>query len=185
MHPDRRVVFWRRTDIAGLERLELSRSEEGIIARGTLLSLEDGGLQVAHRWRLTPDWHVLRSEVERVGSGEPKRLVMERAGEGWTVDGVRRADLDGAQEPDLSATPFCNSFPIRRMSPQIGSWRTLDVCFVDASTMTVRRSRQTYTRLEPRRFRFTNPATDFRAELEVDDEGLILSYEHLFERVRP
>ena len=179
------ILFWRRTDGPGLERLVLRVSADGILAESTVLGTEDGGFRLDQRWRLTPDWRTLRLEVERWGPGGPSRLVVERSGGGWSVDGRRRADLDGADEPDLSVTPFCNTFPIRRTPVTSGASLTLDTCFVDGAAMTVERSRQRYDRLASTRLRYVDLglSAGFEAELEVDAQGLVLRYEHLFERV--
>lgn len=181
------VLFWRRTDLRGLERLALTVSSDGIVAESTVLCLEDGGFRLDHRWRLTPGWRALSLGVERWGAGVHSRLVLVRSGDGWLVDGTLRPDLDGAEEPDLSVTPFCNTFPIRRTPSAAGSNLTLDTCYVDAAEMTVKRSRQRYDRLGPNRLRYVDlgVAAGFEADLEVDDEGLVLRYEHLFERVEP
>lgn len=181
------VLFWRRTDVVGLERLELEVAHDGIVATSTVLCLEDGGFELRHRWRLTPDWRTLSLEIERRGDGLGQRLLLERSGERWLVDGRPRPDLDGAEEPDLSITPFCNTFPIRRTPADIGADLTLDTCYIDAAAMMVQRSRQRYERLGPNRVRYVDlgVAAGFQAELDVDDEGLVLRYEHLFERVRP
>jgi hypothetical protein len=111
--------------------------------------------------------------------------VLERAGIGWMVDGVHRPDLDGADEPDLSVTPFCNTFPIRRTPLDAGESLTLDTAYVDAAAMTVTHSRQRYDRLGPQRLRYVDlrVSAGFEAEIEVDERGLVLRYEHLFERV--
>jgi hypothetical protein len=184
---DRTILFWRRTDAVGLERLELTVAADGIAAAGTMLGVEHGGFRLEHRWRLTRDWRAISVEVERWGSESHSRLVVERDGDGWRVDGLHRPDLDGAEEPDLSATPFCNTLPIRRLPAAAGATWTLDTCCVDADTMRVVRSRQRYTRLGPRRVRYLDLGTSagFQAELDVDDEGLVTRYEHLFERVEP
>jgi hypothetical protein len=184
---DRTTLFWRRTDAVGLERLELTVVGNGIVAAGTVLGVEDGGYRLEHRWRLTGDWRAVSLEVERWGCASHSRLVVERDGDGWRVDGVRRSDLDGAEEPDLSVTPFCNTLPIRRLPAAAGATSTLDTCYVDAGTMRVIRSRQRYTRLEPRRVHYLDLGTSagFQADLDVDDEGLVTRYEHLFERVEP
>lgn len=180
------VLFWRRTDVVGLERLELEVAHDGIVATSTVLCIEDGGFELRHRWRLTPDWRALSLEMERRGDGINRRLLVERSGDGWLVDGRSRPDLDGAEEPDLSITPFCNTFPIRRTPVVIGAGLTLDTCYIDAASMTVERSRQRYERLGANRVRYVDlgVAAGFEAELEVDDEGLVLRYGHLFERVR-
>ncbi|HYG85047.1 MAG TPA: putative glycolipid-binding domain-containing protein [Azospirillum sp.] len=103
------------------------------------------------------------------------------------VDGTRRGDLDGAQEPDLSVTPFCNTFPIRRTPAGAGASLTLDTCFVDGATMTVARSRQRYDRLSPDRLRYVDLGlfAGFAAEVQVDGRGLVVRYQHLFERLAP
>jgi uncharacterized protein len=40
------VLFWRRTDVVGLERLELEVSHDAIVATSTVLCLEDGGFEL-------------------------------------------------------------------------------------------------------------------------------------------
>ena len=53
--------------------------------------------------------------------------------------------------------------------------------------MTVARSRQRYERLGPDRLRYLDLglSSGFEADLRVDDRGLVLRYQHLFERVAP
>lgn len=184
---DRTTLFWRRTDAVGLERIELAVTAEGIVAAATVLGVEHGGFHLEHRWRLTRDWRAESLEVERWGAVSHARLVIERDGEGWRVDGLRRSDLDGAEEPDLSVTPFCNTIPIRRLPAEPGATLTLDTCYVDADEMRVVRSRQAYARLGPNLVRYLDLGTSagFEADLEVDDDGLVVRYEHLFERVEP
>ena len=187
MQSEPEILFWRRTDVTGLERLALTISADAVLAEATVICVEEGGFRLDHRWRLTPDWRALTLDVERWGPAERTRLNLERTDGGWSVDGVRRADLDGAEEPDLSVTPFCNTFPIRRSPAGAGESLTLDTCFVDGAAMTVARSRQRYDRLGPDRLRYVDLglSAGFEADLQVDDQGLVQRYQHLFERVEP
>jgi hypothetical protein len=186
-----RTYFWRRTDAAGLERLELTIDADGITAAATVIGLEHGGFRLEHRWRLTSDWRAKSLVVERWGASSHARLRVERDGgdhgDGWRVDGLKRPDLAGAEEPDLSVTPFCNTFPIRRLPTEPGATTTLDTCYVDADSMRVVRSRQAYTRRSRNSVRYVDLGTSagFEADLEVDDDGLVVRYEHLFERIEP
>ena len=161
-------------------------ARDGILAASTVLCVEDGGFRLDHRWRLTPDWRAQSLEIDRWGARQHRRLVVERSGDHWLVDDRRRPDLDGAEEPDLSITPFCNTFPIRRTPVGVGESLTLDTCYVDAAAMTVERSRQRYERVGPNRVRYVDlgVSAGFEADLEVDDDGLVLRYEQLFERVQ-
>src|SRR5687768_6509851 len=181
------VLFWRRTDIEGLERLELAIEPDQVTAVATTICLEAGGFRIDHRWRLDRDWRARSVIVERWNSQGHGVLQLERAGTGWRVDGAVRPDLEGAEEPDLSVTPFCNTFPIRRTPETAGESLTLDTAFIDGLGLTVVRSRQRYDRLGPGRLRYVDLGLSrgFEADLVVDDSGLLLRYEHLFERLRP
>ena len=179
------IIFWRRTDMAGLERLTLTVSTDAISAVSTVVCVEDGGFRIDHRWMMSPDWRALSVEVEKWGASTHARLLLERSGEGWKVDGAHRPDLDGADEPDLSVTPFCNTLPIRQLTADKRDSLTIDTCFVDAASMTVARSRQRYDRQGPNLLRYIDLGlvAGFEADLEVDDRGLVVNYEGLFERV--
>jgi hypothetical protein len=160
MPGDPEILFWRRTDVTGLERLVLSISAGTVLAESTVICVEDGGFRLDHHWRLTADWQAQTLDVERWGP---------------------------AGHAQLSVTPFCNTFPIRRTPAGAGESHTLDTCFVDGAAMTVQRSRQRYDRIGPNRVRYVDlgVSAGFEADLEVDDVGLVLRYQHLFERVSP
>lgn len=179
------VLFWRRTDVDGLERLVLSRDNSGVRVSSTVICLEEGGFRLDHRWQLDPQWRVQLVTVERWNSQDHGVLHLERAGVGWHVNGEPRADLDGAEEPDLSVTLFCNTPPIRRTPQKAGESITLDVAFIDGPALTVARSRQRYVRQGARNVRYVDLglSSGFEADLAVDADGLVMSYEHLFQRV--
>ncbi len=181
------ILFWRRTDVEGIERLELVVEPDGVTAASTVLCLDAEGFRLEHRWRLDAAWRALSVSVERWNAHGHGSLRLERAGVGWRVDGTPRPDLDGAEEPDLSVTPFCNTFPIRRTSRSVGASLALDVAFIDGPALSVARSRQRYDRQGPDRLRYVDLGLSrgFEADLTVDGSGLVLRYEHLFERVTP
>lgn len=181
------ILFWRRIDIEGFERLELTIGADGVQARSTVLCLEAGGFRIDHSWQLSPDWRAQIVTVERWNASGHGQLRLERAGANWLVNGEPRIDLDGAEEPDLSVTPFCNSFPIRRTPGSEGASLALDTAFIDGPALTVARSSQRYDRQGPRRLRYVDLglSAGFQADLVVDEQGLVLSYEHLFERLTP
>ena len=183
----RSVLFWRRTDVEGLERLELVVEPEKVTAMSTVICTEDGGFRIDHRWRLDREWRAHDVIVECWNTRGHGVLHLERDGTGWRVDGAPRPDLEGADEPDLSVTPFCNTFPIRRTPLGVGDSLTLDTAFIDGPALTVQRSRQRYDRQGPNRLRYVDLGLSrgFEADLVVDETGLVLGYEHLFERLVP
>jgi hypothetical protein len=180
------LVAWRRIDVVGLELLALRAGAAQVRAESTVICIEDGGFRLDHAWELTADWRALSLRIERHGVRGRKTLVLERDGAGWRVDGKRRPDLDAADEPDLSVTPFCNTFVIRRMPASPGASLTVDIAYVNGRDLTVARSRQRYERQARGRFRYVDLGlfSGFEANLQVDDRGLVEHYQNLFERVK-
>lgn len=181
----RSVLFWRRKDVPGLERLELSIEPQRVVAVSSVICLEGKGFRLDHRWQLSPDWRAESVAVERWGADGHRVLRVVRHGAGWCVGGVQRQDLEGAEEPDLSVTPFCNTLPIRRVPRHEGASLVLDTAFIDGAALTVTRSKQEYRRQAADRLRYVDLGVSrgFEADLVVDGDGLVIDYEHLFERV--
>lgn len=179
--------FWTRIDGPGLERLELQRDGLWTTAIGTLVAVTGDGLSLTYAWRLDPDWRTVSLTIDRHGPAGHARLVLERVGEGWHVDGAARPDLDGCAEPDLSATPFCNAMAIRGLDDEPGAIFDLDVAYINAAALAVTRSTQRYERIGEHAVRYTNldVANGFTALLTLDHDGLVKHYEHLFDRIYP
>lgn len=133
------------------------------------VDLEDGDVR-ASGTQIGADYE-LRYELE----GE--LLKLELVGE-RTLD-VRLEDLDFF---DLGLSPLFNSLPIwRDRVLENGEARDYVMRFVSVPELGVTESEQRYEPLGSRRLRYRSG--DFAAELEFDDDGIVLFYEGLAERV--
>lgn len=101
----------------------------------------------------------------------------------WWRDGVELAELAGLLDVDLGITPATNTLPIRRLGVAVGVGRDVTAVWVSAPALAIERLPQRYTRLDARHHRYESDAGRFVAELEVDELGLIVSYENGWERV--
>jgi hypothetical protein len=139
-----REVMWAPWDRPGLEHLRLLTSDGGVVTNGLVIDLEAGrpfriGYEIRcdERWRVreiraaTPDleWPVL--ELLADGEGHWKR----RGGEPLPV-------LDGCIDVDISATPFINTLPIRRLGLEPGESADVDVAYVRVPELLVGPERQ-------------------------------------------
>lgn len=174
---------WREAAGEGVQHLVLDRSPGQIAAEGMIVT--GGEAPFAARFRLLMDsrWRTRRLSVAVLGN--PVVLVLLADGKGgWTdAAGADLPDLAGVQDVDISATPFTNTLPIRRLRTAVGKSVDIDTAHVNLPSMTVSRDAQRYTRLEERLWRYESRDSDFVRDITVDEDGVVLSYPGLFERV--
>ena len=74
---------------------------------------------------------------------------------------------------------------MRKLRLEEGAELTLDVAYIDGEDLSVSRSRQRYVCKSPSLIRFIDLGLSkgFEADLQVDDDKLVVRYEHLFERL--
>jgi hypothetical protein len=151
---------------------------DGMRAAGTQL----GAVYRAHyELETRGDWTTRRLRVEVPGHAS---LDLEHDGAGaWTVDGAARPELDGALDADLAFSPLTNLMPIRRhaLHERPGA-ADLSAAWVSLPDLTVTRSEQRYEHVRRGVVRFAD-AGGFTAQLELDGDGLVVTYPRLARRV--
>lgn len=180
-----RTVVWKDLCRTGLDCIAIDQHADGFRAEGRLVGLEgecplsaDYRIDLDTRWRtrsLRADWG-LGSERSSL------HLVRDESG-AWSDDQGPRSDLAGCEDVDLMWTPFTNSLPIRRLGLAIGASAHIQVAWVKPPALDVIPAGQRYTRLSERVYRYESLATAFTADVEVDEDGLVIDYPKLFRRL--
>jgi uncharacterized protein len=179
------IVRWHDWSGKGIEHLVLSEGSDEIIAEAAILGTI-GDEDFAGRYRILCDksWRVRKAEIAQVGTGHTLELASDGAGNWVDRSGTPMPQLTGAIDIDISITPFTNTLPIRRLHLQTGQSTDILAVYVQLPGLTVMTDRQRYTCLEPdRRYRYESLDSDFTREIEVDDDGLVVTYPDLFRRV--
>lgn len=168
-------ISWHGIDTASEELLELEIGADGVRATSTVDA--EG---VVHRYEalLGGDW-VFHSLVA-TADGREVRLARSASGV-WTVDGTPRPDLAAAVDIDLSFSPFTNTLPIRRL-PWNGDPSHDIVTAYLTRELEVLPDPQRYTRLSEHHYLYESRDSDFRREITVDADGLVIDHPGLFRR---
>jgi hypothetical protein len=184
-----REVMWTPWEVPGLEHLRLVTSDDGgVVANGLVIGLEAGRpFRIGYEIRCDNLWRV--REV-RLAVPELERPVLELLADGqghwekWGGESVPK--LDGCIDVDISATPFTNTLPIRRLELKPGESEELAVTYILVPELLVGPERQRYGCLETREdsglYRFEALPSGFTAKLPVDADGLVIDYPGLFRR---
>ncbi len=173
---------WRRIDQPGLELARIDIEKHGVTVSSTLV---DAGpphpFSLRYIWTLTPQWRTRTLRIEHM-NGDDRWLTIDRAGDSsWKLDNKHTPHLDGCDELDLSATPFCNSLAMKRL----GNSGALTAAYISAEDLSVRPSRQRYEKISDRHWVYHDlgVADGFIANLMLDGCGLVRTYEGLFETI--
>jgi uncharacterized protein len=145
---------------------------------------------------LATDWstRVVEIAMRSGGASEPRTLKLPVApDQRWQIerepvpDPTVQADdlvaLNGLVDVDLGFSPITNTLPIRRLEPAIGEAVAVTAAWVRFPELTVEPLPQRYLRLADRRYRYESAGGAFVAEIEVDDLGLVTTYEGGWRRI--
>lgn len=187
-----RQVMWSPWTGPGLEHLRLLQHQEDLIADGLILGVnKQAPFRLRYEIRCDLQWRVREIQLNLLnGLSRSLHFFTDGAGNWTTESGEALPLLKGCLDVDISATPFTNTLPIRRLALQPGSSVTLSMAYFSIPLLHVEVTQQRYTRLETTlsggRYRFESLAdgvSHFTAELPVDQDGLVLDYPELFRRV--
>ena len=183
-------AMWASWDGRGLEHLRLRLEESGIEADGVVIGDEDEVVfRARYVIRCDPGWRTREMIVDPLDGRDPLHLRSDGEG-GWSdVSGRSIPDLEGCIDVDLSATPFTNTLPIRRLDLGAGESSEVVVVYVDVPELGLDTSRQRYTCLERNaagglyRYEDRGSFRGFTTNLPVDGDGLVLDYPGIFRRM--
>ncbi len=178
-----RAVLWRALRTPGTEYCALWEHEGGWDLQGTaVLSADETPTEVRYRVSCDTAWRTRDVEVVLSADREQRlNLVADQEGR-WTTEGRELAQVRGSVDADLGFSPSTNTLPIRRLGLAVGDSAEVRAAWIRFPEMTVEPLPQRYTRLGPERYLYESLASDFRAQLEVDDLGLVVRYPRGWER---
>jgi hypothetical protein len=171
-----RSIRWRGLDLATLEHCHVIANGRDTRVRGAIIGPNFG---LFYRLKLDENGHTRTVKVERA-DGRTLELFADGAG-GWSDDRAEPiAALRGCIDVDIWPTPLTNSLPLWRTDFETGNPIRFAMAWIDATDFSFKRSEQIYTRLDASHFRYQS--ADFERVLEVDGEGLVVTYPGLFDR---
>jgi hypothetical protein len=182
-----REVLWRSEDGKGAEYLFLMRSESGFVADSIVFATRDvAPSRARYRAELDLDWNIRGIALTVSNAGEADRtlaLQSDGAGRWRNAAGTALPEFDGCLDIDISATPFTNTLPIRRLGLRPGQVEPIRVLFIHVPSLQIEPWEQRYTGLAADRVRFESVDDDFQRDLAIDDDGLVVDYPGLFRMV--
>jgi hypothetical protein len=178
---NRRLVVWRGLEEWLAETCEVTLDGDRLHARGTQLGAEPHPYRVDYELTTAEGWVTERLAVTAHDAAGQRELDLRRAADGtWTANGAPQPHVDGALDCDLAFSPLTNVMPARRLA---GAPADHVMAWVSVPDLAVLRSEQRYEPIGARHVRFVSRDSGFTVELELDEDGLVVRYPRLAERV--
>jgi uncharacterized protein len=181
------ALCWRRIiDNNSLEYAVAKPLAAGLELAGTIVAIHDEApLEVHYRIQCDADWRTRTVSIEqRLGLQHSSLSLAVDTGATWSDQrsGLIRA-VAGCIDVDLELTPITNSLPVNRLNLAIGQVEEITVAWIRFPSLEIVRAIQSYERLSDRRYRYRSLGSGFTADIDVDEIGLTVRYEGIWERI--
>jgi uncharacterized protein len=178
-------VLWQRVGHTSLEHCRLSRRPGIFVLQGVLLArTESDPQQIHYAVSCGMDWTTQAVHVTVIEGAHVRRLQLERDQLGiWRRDSEILSEFEGLADVDLQTTPATNTLPIRRLRLGVGDSAETDALWIRFPELRLERLPQRYTRTTEFLYMYESQDGAFRAELEVDAEGVVVRYGNIWKRV--
>jgi hypothetical protein len=183
-----RLVLWRGPDRWRAEAAWVRLDDDRLTAHGTQLGAEPEPYRLDYTLRTGAGFVTETLELSLLRDGSLRRRLLARGPHGsWTIDDEPLPEVSGALDCDLGLCPLTNTMPVLRHRLLMADAEPRDfvMAWVSVPHLTVEPSHQRYEPIDERHVRYVGVDTDFVAELEYEQDGLVLNYPDMAERVNP
>jgi len=197
-----RFLVWTGVEEWLTETAAVELGPDGLRAIGTQIGADPEPFRVDYRLEAVERFVTRELELTATTENWRRRVLLTHDGSGgWSAeveddgdipDGPwdgELPDLSGALDIDIQNSPLTNTMPILREGFREGGEGEFTMAFVLTPTLRVDESRQGYQHLRSTEtgsvVRYLSLGSDFRADLELDQEGLLVFYPRLARRVEP
>jgi hypothetical protein len=164
-------------------------------AQGVAIGSDPAPYRLEYTLETAESFLTARVTVNVTGDGWGRGLDLRRAENEWTAEAEQSGresglpapggDLDAlrdALDPDLGLSPLFNSMPLLRNGLHRGGTEDFLMVWISVPDLSLHASPQRYTHLSSSkgvhlvRFEATGDGEDFVADVQFDDDGLVLDY---------
>ncbi len=184
------VVRWNDWEGHGLEHCVCIDTGDGLTLEGVVAGTRHGTYGGHYYVRADRAFRTREVRLEYVG-GPLLHVESDGIGKWYDVIGNRvLPNLADCIDVDIGITPATNTLPIKRLNLGVGESRDIAAAYVPLpdqidGDFLPQRAQQRYTCLVPnQKYRYEGIFRNFKAELEVDEYGLVIDYPDTFRRTR-
>lgn len=179
-----KTVLWQGIAFPSLEYFSLQEKEDYYIVASKIIgSYQQKIYSASYRLIINKQWKIEEFLIDSEVNMTKNILTGKKTGINWEINHFDNPSFKGFHYIDISLTPFTNTLPIDNLQLKIGDSKEIDIIYIDLINSDITPVRQRYTRTDLHEYLYENIVSDFTAYIQVDENGLILNYPGLFEKI--
>jgi len=179
-----KTLIWQGILFKSLEYFNLQSDDKSHSVTSKIIgSYEDKIYAVNYTISIDKNWIVQNFLIESEINNSKRILTGKRIRDQWEINNAVHPEFNNFPFIDISLTPFTNTLPINNLKLSENSSKKIDVIYIDVLNHHIRPVQQQYTRTAANKYLYENIETDFKAEISVDEKGLVTNYPRLFEKI--
>ena len=176
------TIIWTGTRYHSIEHCVLTKTVVGNEITSTIIgSSENQIYKVGYHINTNENWEMTFVTLRTLVDNSDESFTLEKKDGKWLLNGKLNFDLQNIFDIDISLTPFTNTLPINRLQLKDNERKVIEVLYFDILEKQIRPVKQIYTRLAADRYIYENYDKSFKAEIKIDEQGLVVEYPELFE----
>jgi uncharacterized protein len=175
---------WERLDRPGCDSALLRPGGDGWLLRGAATFDHDlGSAAVVYQVEVDARWETMRGLITGLLGDQRIQHEIQRADQGWTLNGVAVQGLEHLVDLDYGFTPATNVLQLSRLALEVGQRTEVPVVWFDLDSASLIELPQTYERRSEASYWYEAPTVPYRALLEIAPDGFVQSYPGLWRLV--
>ena len=167
------------TEFARIEKREFITVKGFVTGTGF-----DKPWQVSYLLTINNRWEVQGVHIEVLSEEDRIIQLHKNEQQQWLNEkGEHLPAFDGCVDVDISLTPFTNSLPVNRLQLTRGEGHDLKVLYIDLKQGICKKVVQRYTNKGKGLYKYDNEDSGFTTELIVDEEGIVVDYPGIWQRI--
>ncbi|WP_079242835.1 putative glycolipid-binding domain-containing protein [Chryseobacterium indologenes] len=179
-----KTLIWKGIFYQSLEYFNLQSDDKNYTVESKIIGChEDKIYSIEYKIHTDKDWIVQSFLIESEINNNKRTLTGKRIQDQWEINNAVHPEFNNFTFIDISLTPFTNTLPVNNLKLSENSSKKIDVIYIDVLNHHIRPVQQQYTRTTANKYLYENIENDFKAEISVDEKGLVTNYPRLFEKI--
>ncbi|HXS35907.1 MAG TPA: putative glycolipid-binding domain-containing protein [Flavipsychrobacter sp.] len=175
-------IIWKGRYYQSMEYCNLVQAESGNEIQSTIIGYHEQQIfKVEYHIHTNKEWEVYLVSIHMQLDSKSETIALENKDGIWYLNSKPEPSFKSIVYIDISLTPFTNTLPVNGMAFENDKQQIIDVIYFDLLEKKTKPSKQIYTRLSTNKYLFQTYDGSFKAEIEVDEQGLVTDYPQLFE----